>query len=67
MFNKKLKTFEKQCQNFEEAAKPPYNFGWLVAGVLAGSGRPQVELELRYLLAVGINHVVTLSPGIFNV
>ena len=45
----------------------PFNFGWFVADVLSGSGCPQSEQELQYLSGIGINHVVTLSPGMFYV
>merc|ERR1712141_943003 len=40
----------------------PANFSWIFPGVLAGSGCPQSELQLRALVGVGCTLLVTLSP-----
>ena len=40
----------------------PRNFSWLAVNQLAGSACPSSELELMSLRAVGICHVISLSP-----
>lgn len=39
----------------------PRNFSWLEVNRLAGSSCPTSELEIRSLIGVGIQHLVTLS------
>lgn len=40
----------------------PANFSWLQVNELAGSSCPMSELELRSLVKLGIQYIVTLSP-----
>lgn len=46
----------------ELEAYPPYNFTWFVENKIAAMGWPQTVENLNYLVDVGINHLITLSP-----
>ncbi|XP_028029498.1 dual specificity protein phosphatase 23-like [Bombyx mandarina] len=41
---------------------PPYNFSWFVENKIAAMGWPQTVENLNYLVEVGIDHLITLSP-----
>lgn len=41
---------------------PPYNFSWFVENKIAAMGFPQSVANLNYLVDVGVNHLITLSP-----
>ncbi|CAH1640594.1 unnamed protein product [Spodoptera littoralis] len=41
---------------------PPYNFSWFIDKKIAAMGCPQTVENLNYLVDVGVNHLITLSP-----
>lgn len=43
-------------------SRKPRNFSWIEEGKLAAFGWPSTVENLRYLVDVGIRHLVTLSP-----
>ncbi|CAB3229888.1 unnamed protein product [Arctia plantaginis] len=48
---------EMDCESY-----PPYNFSWFAENKVAAMGFPQSVANLNYLVDVGVNHLITLSP-----
>ncbi|KAL1512484.1 hypothetical protein ABEB36_002069 [Hypothenemus hampei] len=46
----------------KETYEAPWNFSWIIPGILAGSSYPQTISNLHFLKEEGISHLVTLSP-----
>ncbi|XP_075985475.1 dual specificity protein phosphatase 23-like [Anticarsia gemmatalis] len=46
----------------EYESYPPYNFSWFIPNKIAAMGCPQSVANLNYLVDVGVNHLITLSP-----
>ena len=42
-------------------AKKPFNFSWVIPGVLAGSGLPSDASHIQFFLNEGIKHLVSLT------
>ncbi|XP_049880199.1 dual specificity protein phosphatase 23-like [Pectinophora gossypiella] len=53
---------ETPVEKKEYDAYPPYNFSWFIEGKIAAMGWPQTVENLNYLVDVGVNHLITLSP-----
>lgn len=53
---------EVKNEKKEYESYPPYNFSWFIENKIAAMGFPQSVANLNYLVDVGINHLITLSP-----
>ncbi len=42
-------------------AMQPYNFCWIIQGVLAGSSLPSQASHLQFLVNQGVKHLVSLT------
>lgn len=46
----------------DEVYYPPWNFSWVIDGVLAAMASPRSEGNMKYVAKQGIKHLITLSP-----
>lgn len=61
--NEKVEKNRKEIPNDKDYdSYPPYNFSWFIPNKIAAMGWPQTEENLNYLVDVGVDHLITLSP-----
>lgn len=53
---------EEKPKDKDYESYPPYNFSWFIPNKIAAMGWPQNEENLNYLVDVGVDHLITLSP-----